>query len=482
MRTLRWTTLRAVCGMAVALAATTALAQAPGALRMPASMAAQPQAAAMPPWTPAAAPGQPLVNAYGEPLVQPAQYCGPVAGGGCYGDPMGGCYGYGPGGGGYGMPGGMDPFGGAYQNTEQCGPHYFDFSAEYLYYQRDDTEISESAVFSTNGQINSAGVPPVLGPIPPAQVRLRFGDPVSDDLNGYRLAGRIDVGALSVAEFTYSELTTGTGAATINDPLSTQLFSIYSLYGSATNGDFGVGGSAGAPTGSDFEETGNALRHSLTYKSDLQSAEASFRRYWVGYNPRVSGTVMIGFRYTSLEEAMGFGAFNEVDVSDPTDPPEIVGKSILVSTEASNYLSGLQVGGDAWITIVQGLRIGCDGRIGLYANDTEYAASVVASDGDPTGVLGKAWSDTQVAFLSELRVSMVADIAPSVSLKAGYELLFIENVTLVQDGIGFVQPYGDINNIAQQLAIDPQTRGLNGIDTSGNAFYHGFHAGLEFTY
>ena len=34
----------------------------------------------------------------------------------------------------------------------------------------------------------------------------------------------------------------------------------------------------------------------------LQTAEMSYRRYWVGFIPRVSGTLLAGFRYTKLKE------------------------------------------------------------------------------------------------------------------------------------------------------------------------------------
>ena len=99
----------------------------------------------------------------------------------------GGCYG------GPGAPGG--PFGGAMMVADQAGPHYFDFSAEFLRYQRDEDPFSSSTVFSTLGFIND----PLN--IPASQIALTGSDLDQEDGNGYRLTGRFDLGALSVAEF-----------------------------------------------------------------------------------------------------------------------------------------------------------------------------------------------------------------------------------------------------------------------------------------
>lgn len=495
MRTLRTTATLAAAGLIVALTTAASAQLPPGTLRHPASVAApaRPMASPIQAWAPAAGPGQQLMNAYGDPIVSPAQYCGPVAGGGCYGDPMGG---YGPcAGGGYGMPGGMDPFGGAYLNTEQCGPHWFDFSAEYLFYRRDDSGISESTVFSTNGFANDDDVRD--NAIPAGQVRLRLGDPITDELNGYRLTGRIDIGAMSVAEFSYSGLYAQEGVTRVNDPLSTELFSIYSLYGSATNGDFGEAGSAGPPRdttvpvvgppaipasngnigGDNFEETANALRHTLTYDSELHNVEASYRRYWVGANPRVSGTFLIGFRYTSLSEAMGFHSFAEDNVGLPMGVVGPVGKTLNVVADADNELAGVQVGGDVWVCVVQGVRIGVEGKVGLYGNNYEVSNAFAASDGAPAGQNIRLSGD-QVSFLTEWKVSTVIDVAPSVSLKAGYEVLFISDLALVGDSLASAQPYGDINNIRAQSPI----ASLQGLNSDGDALFHGFHAGMEFVY
>lgn len=408
-----------------------------------------------------------FVNAHGEQVVVPAQYCDPSGGyGACYGD----------GGYGGGVPGGAagDPFGGAFMNTEQCGPHYFDFSAEYLNYRRDDAGFGESVVYSTNGFVNDDNAI-ITSPFDDQRVALRGGDVDSDaNGNGFRLTGRIDVGALSVAEFVYSGVWWDDQTAVALQDGQTRLFSVYSLWGSATNGNFNADGTAGAPAGNNFAETDNADRHELSYESELHTAEASFRRYWVGFNPRVSGTVMIGFRYTNLSDTLGFRSFNTVGN---------VPRSISVESEADNDLAGVQVGGDGWVTVLQGLRIGGETKVGLYNNDFQVRSTTSATEDAPAGQ-ATLLSGDDAAFIAEGKLMLVADLTPHWSLKAGYEVLFISDIATVGDSVALAQPYGNINNISTFLPTAPPAGvgPVAGLSNSGDAFFHGWTVGAEYVW
>lgn len=471
-------TLRTAATAAVLSLATVATAQGP--LAQPGFVAGGPGALA---GAGHAAFGAPIagadafVDAHGNPLVMPAQYCDPAAGGcygggGCYsgGGYGGDCYGYG------GAPGGAagDPFGGAWMNTEQCGPHYFDFSAEYLYYARDKTSFRESTVYSTNGFANDDNTI-ITTPFDDQFVALRGGDVGSDDGSGYRLTGRFDLGALSVAEFSYSGMYWD-DEAVANQQGQTQLFSVFSLYGTGTNGNWDINGSAGAPTGTNFLATDNAMQHRLRYESELHTAEATYRRYWVGFNPRVSGTLLAGFRFTNLQEEMTFSSF-----SDTGNP--VTRNTIKIGADADNDLAGAQVGADGWITLFQGFRIGSETKVGLYNNNYKVRNTVLASNTARNNVQTLMEGD-QASFLGELKFMMVADITPSWSLKAGYELLYISDLALAGDSLASAQPYGNINNIAQGLAtaLPPGVGPGAGATADGEAFFSGFSAGVEYVW
>lgn len=412
-----------------------------------------------------------FVNAYGEPFVTPAQYC----------DPMQGCYG-GGGGGGYGPPGtGGEPFGGAYLNTEQCGPHYFDFSAEYLHYTRDaaftDLPISYSgfAAVDTNDQFLANFNDNVV---------MRSGEVSSDSLDGFRLTGRVDVGALSVFEVSYSGLYDSDEAvADVSaNETTARLFSVFSRYGTRTNGPTGDS-TAGRPIadvvapnnnpgGNNYAETDFASRHELSYESELHNAEALFRRYWVGANPRVSGTILLGFRYTSLSEQMGFSSIGSSGATNGPFAPD-PSLRIDINADADNHLAGFECGADAWVTVVQGLRVGAEGKVGVYNNDYNVTTSSVAVDGSPSTFSTVAGD--QVAFLTEFKAMAVADVTPCISLKAGYELLFISEVAMAGDSLLFAAPYGNPNGATGAVGGAPPT-------TDNDIVFHGFHAGFEYVW
>ena len=394
-----------------------------------------------------------FMNAHGDSVVNPASYgapcgpgggCGPVAGGGC--GPMG----YGPGGGG---GGGMDPFGGYGANVEQCGPHYFDFSAEYLSYERSNSPLGNST-FSTFGFANL--VNGAADPVAVLNQQAIGGDDIGGgEYDGYRLTGRIDIGALSVFEISYSGLYdndagTAVAIADVGNLLTpgdlTDNATLYTVFT-----DFGSG-TGGVIAGPDFEETDDALEHRVSYESELHSVEASYRRYWVGYSPRISGTMLIGFRYTELQERLAF--FSRSDDG-----------SINIGLESDNRLAGVQVGGDGWITLLQGLRVGGEVKVGLYNNQYQSSGTSVAADGTPN--LASAQKDSEVAFLTEMRASVVADLTPNFSAKAGYEVLYISGLALAADNLLANPPYGG--------ASVP-------VSSDGNATWHGWHAGLEYVY
>ena len=68
------------------------------------------------------------------------------------------------------------------------------------------------------------------------------------------------------------------------------LFSPFSDFGNDPAGGIGL------------TETDLADFASLEYWSELHNGEISYRHYWVGYNPRVTGTWLAGFRYTRMSE------------------------------------------------------------------------------------------------------------------------------------------------------------------------------------
>jgi len=440
--------------VALALVGSAATAFAQGGKRYPASQAFYQPDANQPGNAMAGAQfGQraELIDAHGDPAVIPTQYCESCP-------PGGGCYG-GGGGGGYG--------GGAYQ-VDQCGPHYFDFSVEYLSYQRDS--IFNGQVGFTALNFNNDGTPPNLV--------LSSSDLDTDDNPGFRIMGRYDCGPLSVLEFGYSAFYDMNDQISFTDP-GAQANGLGNLFSPFTN--FGDGflpesevdpveGGFDPADLQDFEETDRASSHTVVFNSDLQTAEMSYRRYWVGYSPRVSGTLLAGFRYSKLKEGLRFNTvgtnFLQGD-ADSNAPSGGIGTADL-RISADNNLAGFQMGGDMWIAVVQGLRLGAEGKAGIYNNQYELTTSFTTSDGDPA--FASNFKDNQVAFISEAKVMLVADILPSLSVRGGYEVLFLNSLALVGDNFPAGSPYANPNVPAF----------VSGGNDQGDAFFHGWNCGLEY--
>lgn len=382
----------------------------------------------------AAAQGDAFMDAHGQSIVMPAGYCQGCPGGSgeAYPDGMGG----------YGDPMAVD-FGGYGQ--DQCGPHFFDVAFDVVYLQNEDL-VGESLGAFTSLGIGSA----------PGETEFPFLDPTGagGDLEpGWRIALRYDIGALAVLEATYMGLYDFGFEDSVRsvdvDPsdLDNQLFSIYSAYG-FIDPDLGDG-IVGIP-GLD-----EASQHSLKYQSDLQSTELSYRRYWVGYHPRITGTMLCGFRYVRMTEDFLFSAITENGNG-----------SIGYSTD--NDLLGFQVGGDAWACVKQGLRFGVEGKAGIYNNRFEFLSAANDVFPDPPPGLQAPADGNQVAFVAEGGVSFVADILPSWSIRGGYEAFYLNSLVTLQGNI-------------DTTIFDTDTPVLP-LHTEGHQFYHGFHGGLEYVW
>ena len=389
-----------------------------------------------------------FMDAHGDPAVIPAQYaCPPGYGGGYYDDMQGG-------------------YGGVSFNTDQVGPHYFDASVEYVAYRRNDVFENNTALMSENFVGSGSPVTTVLS--------TPSGD--SDYESGFRVLGRYDIGPLSVLEFGFTGLfdmgeTAGVVDTAFVPGVGGNLFSLFTGFGATPPG----GINAVAPTFDDvenFEETDRAQSASVVFTSDLHSTEMSVRRYWVGYSPRVSGTLLAGFRYTKLREGFTFQStgLDRFAGEDPTTIPVDRGFSTATYVVRSdNNLAGAQVGGDVWVGVVQGLRCGIEGKAGIYNNRYELTTVFNTTDGSPTPI-NEQTRDNQVAFLSETKFQIVADILPSMSIKGGYEVLFMNSLALVGNNFNTGSPYADPNVPARVPFLSDQ----------GNALYHGWTLGFEY--
>ena len=377
---------------------------------------ASPLAGGMP-----AAGGNAYMDVHGKPVVLPASYCqtcppgmGGAGMGGVYGDPM------------------AVDFGGYAQ--EQCGPHWFDVSAGALFLQGEDFFEGVGPFTAPEG----VGTPqrandPSLG----------FGEYEP----GWEIAVRFDIGPLAVIEAAYLgsyDITYSESAQSnfLSDPNDAPLFGVFSNFG----------------TGTLVPGIDDGIVHSVNYEADLQSTQINYRRYWVGHRPSVSGTYMLGARYWRFTDDFVFSS-QALDI--PTPP-----STAILEWNGENDLVGFHFGGDAWICLRQGLRIGTESTVGIYNNRFKVSNSgtFVANNPSPPSDYANSLDGNQVAFATEARAQIVADILPSWSLRGGYRVLYISSLATAE------------NNIQQDLAAAAAPT----FYTQQGLLFHGFEGGLEY--
>ena len=85
-----------------------------------------------------------------------------------------------------------------------------------------------------------------------------------------------------------------------------------------------------------------------------------------------------------------------------------------------------------------------------------------------TPVIQPSQREAKVAFLTETSIDLVADILPSLSVRAGYEILFMDSLVLAGENFNETSPYG---NQGQRVPF---------VNDDGEMFYHGGHVGIEY--
>jgi hypothetical protein len=184
----------------------------------------------------------------------------------------------------------------------------------------------------------------------------------------------------------------------------------------------------------------------VDWGSRLYNAELNLR-----WNPLCYLTVLAGFRWAELKE--DFNLATSVIQGDYR-------YTFLEDFQTDNNLYGFQIGADAKI-----FEYGCfsvDGllKAGIYNNRAERTSTLsLARDGDVVTVSTTAATD-HAAFIGELSLQGYYQLTKRLTLKGGYQVMWIDGVALAPSQIG----------------LD------DSIDSQDTVFYHGATAGLEYSF
>lgn len=327
-----------------------------------------------------------------------------------------------------------------------CGAvRWFDFAVDGMYLTRESV--------GRNIDISSRGAAAVGG------IVLSTDDLAFDYEEGFRFTAATQVGPGSNLEFTYYGLFfyDDTAIAVRTGPLATDgLFSVLS--------DFGTNPPGG------FAETDNADLHLINYNSTFDSFELNFRQRWMAANCRYQGSWLWGARYFKLDEEFLFFS-SSTDGLPPGDPA----RNLSYTVDTNNSLTGLQIGGDVWVCLMPGLRLGAEAKGGVYYNHMNVD-SVITVNTLPLTPGINPFTEEQiqgdVAFVGDASLIATYRVNYQWTLRAGYQILFVDGVALATENFNTQPPAGPFGPLAAAR--------VPFVDDDGNVLYHGMFAGAEF--
>ncbi len=182
----------------------------------------------------------------------------------------------------------------------------------------------------------------------------------------------------------------------------------------------------------------------VDYSAHIDNGEVNL----VHTNSRLS--VLGGFRYLGLTEFMRINSF-DVDTGS---------SDYIIQT--ANDLFGGQIG-VRWNKCVGPLNVKLTSKGGLFFNDASQLQFVSDLDNGFNFRNSRGDDTTSSAFIIDLGVDAGLCLTEFMSLRGGYNLMWVDRLALAPDQLDFTDtPFSG-----------------TGISTNGNAFFHGFNAGFE---
>jgi hypothetical protein len=165
-------------------------------------------------------------------------------------------------------------------------------------------------------------------------------------------------------------------------------------------------------------------------------------------------------RHFILDEKFRYFTSSSLTAIDPTIPNQAQ-----FDVDTTNNLTGGQLGGDLWICLLPGLRLGAEAKGGVYCNHINVNTTVGVNTGPPTFL--EQQIDDEVAFIAEASFTMTYRINYQWTARAGYQFLYLDQIALAPENFNTTPPFAGTTRVPF-------------IDEDGDVFYHGYFAGLEF--
>lgn len=223
----------------------------------------------------------------------------------------------------------------------------------------------------------------------------------------------------------------------------------------------GLGNIAHSPSGSsvaDIFNAGDSAR--LIRDTDIFNYEFNFLKNLGQYSTRRvrcgNYELMAGFRLFNFDESLRY-----VSDSSTAGYPAVLDYGL----SANNSLAGFQLGGRSETCLTDRWRFSYSGTAGVFNNFIETRQQIT----DETGNQAMEFSDTKndAAFLGQMDLGLIYQIAPNARAQAGYRVLGASGVALAAD----------------QIPADyTDTQALSSANSNGSLLLHGFYYGGELSF
>jgi hypothetical protein len=292
-----------------------------------------------------------------------------------------------------------------------CAPHWFDLHAEAVFLKRDNSD-EPFWEFSR------------LGPQGPAVI-------TSDDLAfdtyepSMRITGTYQTGPGSNLEFTYfglNDYSESQSAISEED----QLYAVFD--------NFSLDDEGNPDPESEIEQLHQAEFQKVKLDSDFDSLELNFRRRWTSSSCLVQGSWLVGVRYIDLSDTLQFDSLALRDTEPPAGEDDSGGAArYLLKTR--NFMTGGQLGGDVWVCLLPGLRLGFDGKAGIFGNNAKVDTTFTGFDPfDPSGegfigfIDPERLDNDKVTFMGEAALLLTYQVNARLALRGGYQVVYFDGV------------------------------------------------------
>jgi len=320
-----------------------------------------------------------------------------------------------------------------------AAPRWYDFAVDFMMLKRDNTGRSQP--FTSDG---------INGPIVLTTNNLDFGQ----FRPGFRFSAAFQLMAANSLEFTYFGQFNFTSQAAVTSPTG-NLFSVF------------TGFPINIPLIAAFPEFSNANFQQISYQSTFDSFEINWRKRWMAPNCRYQGSWTLGVRHFILDESFFFASSS---TANGFVPPFPIGGFIpargLSQTFTTNDLTGIQIGTDAWVCVLPGLRVGGEFQAGVYGNHTNIN-NVYSTNLTPGTVVRERLGSNDVSFIGQANLLATYRFNYQWSGRIGYQFLYVDGVALASENFNPLPP----------LLNPPRATKIN---DNGNVFYHGWNIGLEY--